>query len=592
MKAKYEVDVLIVGGGASGLSASMLLSSYGVSTHLASRHPTTSILPKAHIISIKSMEMFREFGLDESIRAIATPPENMRYSGYYAGFVGPGEDYGRPIVRIGAWGRGGQDVEWEAASHVAGVNLMQSRLEPLMKAKAEALAPESVHFNTNFVDFEETSLGVLATLENRETGETYQVAARYLLACDGGRVVGPKLGVEMEGHVAVATSISIQFAADLSPWFHDSEVLTYTCLNPDTGIPCVLIHLGPKIWGAQSAEWLVHMVSFAGDHKSQDDATAIAAMKQSLGLPDLDAKILVINRWPLDAVVASKFRVGRAFMLGDAAHRWPPAGGHGLNMAIQDAYNLCWKLAAVIKRKAGEDLLDTYERERRPVAQQFVEIAFTGWEKTKDFMGAIGFSPRNSSETNWANIRKAWQEGPEGDAARRRISRTLPGILPNFNSLNVGFGYTYDDGAIVPDGPVGKSMIDPLGTFHPSTRPGHSLPHAWVETLLGRVALGDRVGRGRFVLIAGESGQAWKSAAERVAEERGIALDAFTVGGTEGDLLDMRHAWDRLREHGPDGAILVRPDRFIGWRARQGVSDPLAELRSAFDRLLTTGDTR
>lgn len=587
MIVSSECDVLIVGGGAAGLAASMLLSSYGIKTHLVSKYAETSNLPKAHVISIKTMEIFRELGLEDAVRARSTPQENMRYAGFYAGFGGDGPDHGRPIARIGAWGRGGQDVEWVEASSVLGTNLMQSQLEPLMKAKADELAPNDIHFYRNFLSFEQVEDGIIALIEDRATEQSYEVKARYLLACDGGRIVGPQLGIEMEGHLGVATSVSIHFSADLSRWFRDTEALTCSILNPDAALPCVLVPMGPEKWGAETTEWLVHLGSLQGDHKLFDDETAIATMKACLGLPDLDCTVHVINRWPLDAVVASRYRVGRAFMLGDAAHRNPPTGGHGLNAAIQDAYNIAWKLAAVIQGTASDALLDSYEAERRPLAQHIVKTSFTGWEHQRGISMAIGFSPKNTPEQNWANVRRVWQDGPEAEAVRRQLADALIGVLPNYNSLNVGFGYTYESEALVADGTPSRWSRDPLDTFHPSTRPGGSLPDTWVETLVGRVALGDIVGRGRLVLIAGEKGQAWRDAADRIADERGIALDAFIIGGTKGDWLDIRGNWARAREHGPSGAILVRPDRFIAWRAMELAADPYATLCDVFDRVLS-----
>lgn len=586
MRSAPERDVVIVGGGAAGLAASMLLSSYGITSHLVSKYAQTSRLPKAHGISIKSMEIFRELGVEDAIREVSTPLENMRYAGYYAGFAGPSADHGRPLARLGAWGRGGQDLEWLAASSVLGANLMQSQLEPLMKSRAQELAPDDIHFYRSFTSLREVEDGIVATVEDRGSGETYEVRGRYLLACDGGRVVGPQVGIEMEGELGVATSVSLHMSADLSEWFRDTEALTCSIFNPDTGQQCVLVPMGPRLWGARSTEWLVHLGSFKGDHKLFDDETAIRMMKECLGLPDLECEVHVINRWPLDAVVASRYRAGRVFVLGDAAHRNPPSGGHGLNAAIQDAYDLCWKLAAVVKGSASEELLDTYEQERRPVAQHIVRTAFAGWEKNRDVAVAVGFSAQNTGEQNWANIRTLWQDGPAGDATRRRLADSLLGVLPNFNSLNVGFGYTYDAGAVVPDGTPSRWSPDPLAAFHPGTRPGSSLPDTWVETLLGRVALGDLIGGGRWMLIAGERAQGWRDAANRIAAERAVPLDAVVIGGTAGDWLDLRGAWAIARKHEPEGAILVRPDRFVAWRAVEGVDDPYASLSDVFDVLL------
>ena len=213
MQIRRKSDVLIVGGGGSGLAASMLLSSHGISTTLISRYPETSKLPKASGLSIKTMEIFRELGLEADIRRIGTPPENMRYISFFAGFAGPGEDYGRRIARMAAWGRGGEDVDYVCASTVQPANLTQSFLEPLMRARAEQLAPGSVFFNHSFLDFEETETGVLTTIEDRARQEQYHIESRYIVACDGGRAVGPGLGIEMNGPLAVATSISVHFSA-------------------------------------------------------------------------------------------------------------------------------------------------------------------------------------------------------------------------------------------------------------------------------------------------------------------------------------------------------------------------------------------
>ena len=581
-----ETDVLIVGGGAAGLTASMLLATYGVPTLLVSKYPKTSNLPKAHVLSIKTMEIFRELGVEAAIRSIGTPEANMRFGGYYAGFAGPSADYGREIARIGAWGRGRTDLDYLLASSVGSANLTQNRLEPLMKARAEQLAPESLRFNHSLLTIRQDPDGAVASIEDRATGRAYDVRAKYVLACDGGRVVGPQLDIRMNGHLAVATSISIHFSADLSRWARDPEVLTRIILNPDTGVPCAIVPMGPDRWGPDATEWVVHLVSFAGDHKVYDDETAVATMLQALGLPDLKPDVHVINRWPLDAVVASAFRVGRVFVLGDAAHRMPPAGGLGLNTAVQDAYNLCWKLAAVLTDSAAEPLLDSYECERRPVAEQTVATAFKSWQSNATLTAALGFSPRNSREENWRNVRRLWEEGPGGDEARQAARKGLWGVVSSFANPGISFGYRYDVGAIVDDGSPRPQPLDDVYVYEPTTRPGHSLPAAWVDGLHDRVALGDLVGNGRFILIAGEDGQGWVEAAKIVAAERAINLDAFRIGTHDGDWLDLRFSWQRVREIGPTGALLIRPDRFVAWRSIAEMPDRIATLRTTFDTVL------
>ena len=392
----------------------------------------------------------------------------------------------------------------------------------------------------------------------------------------------------MEGHLAVATNVTIHFTADLSQWARDPEVLIRTIFNPDAGAPCVLVPVGPDTWGPQSREWVLHFISFPGDHKRYETDEALAAMRRGLGLPNFDPLVHVINRWPLDAVVASRFRVGRSFILGDAAHRMPPSGGHGLNSAVQDSYNLCWKIAAVLRGRAREELLESYEVERRPVAQRTVASAFSNWQNARHFAAALDFNPARSAGDMWDSLRRMWDgQGLEAEEARRRVRRGLAGSLPIYNHLNLSFGYSYDAGATVPDGSEpGPPTPDLTQIYQPSTRPGCSVPNAMLENLHDTAPLGDLLGRGRFVLIAGEEGAAWCDAARVVSAERGIELDAFSIGVSDGDYLDMRSEWLRLREIGPGGAILVRPDRFIAWRAMVMVQDPVMVLRHAFDRLL------
>ena len=175
-----EIPVLIVGGGGAGLTASMLLSQLGVETLLVSALPTTSILPKAHVLNQRCMEVFTDLGVAEEIYARGTPPEHMRYSAYYAGFAGPDAVFGRQIGRMESWGAGGLDTDWAAASACRQTNLPQIRLEPILKARAEALAPGRVKFNAELIDLEQDADGVTATVRDKTAGTDFVVRARVL----------------------------------------------------------------------------------------------------------------------------------------------------------------------------------------------------------------------------------------------------------------------------------------------------------------------------------------------------------------------------------------------------------------------------
>src|SRR5262245_5867530 len=370
---RIDVPVLIVGGGGAGLTASMLLSQLGVETLLVSALPTTSVLPKAHVLNQRAMEILTDVGVADEIYRRGTPPEQMRYTAYYVGLAGPDPIYGRQLGRMESWGAGGRDLDWAAASPCRQANLPQIRLEPILKARAEALAPGRVRFNTELVDLEQDADGVTATVRDKATGAETLVRARYVLACDGGRTVGRLLGVEMQGPRDVMRIVSIYMSADLSRWAGDPDVLIRWLWIPHRGSLATLVPMGPHHWGPDSEEWVFHLNYETNDTRAIDDAQVVADMKDALGLPELDPKVHVVSRWALEGILADRFQVGRVFMVGDAAHRHPPTGGLGLNSAIHDAHNLCWKISAVLGGHASEELLTTYEAERRPVDARNVQ---------------------------------------------------------------------------------------------------------------------------------------------------------------------------------------------------------------------------
>jgi 2,4-dichlorophenol 6-monooxygenase len=276
------------------------------------------------------------------------------------------------------------------------------------------------------------------------------------------------------------------------------------------------------------------------------------------------------------------------FLLGDAAHRHPPTGGLGLNGAVQDAYNLCWKMAAVLNGRAGTALLDTYDGERRPVDAANIDAAVAAAMNHSSVVTALGLSPEKSVEENWDALRPLWDDLPDSGPRRHAVSQAIATHSIEFRQHGVDFGYSYNSGAIVDDGSPPELRVDPVRIHEPSTRPGSPLPHAWVEREGVRMALGSLVHDGHFVLIAGEDGQAWVDAAKTLAEQRDIPLRTTRVGFGDVDHVDVRCAWLKQRGITPAGAVLVRPDRHIAFRAAGAATDPVAELGAAFEQILRT----
>jgi 2,4-dichlorophenol 6-monooxygenase len=583
---RITVPVLIVGGGGAGLTSSMLLSQLGVETLLVSALPTTSILPKAHVLNQRAMEILTDVGVADEIYRRGTPPEFMRHSAYYVGLAGPDPAFGRQIGRMESWGAGGLDVDWAAASACRQTNLPQIRLEPILKARAEALAPGRVRFNTELVDLEQDADGVTAVVRDKSTGTDTTVRARYLLGCDGGRTVGRRLGVALAGERDLMRIVSVYMSADLSRWARDPDVLIRWLWIPQRGTFCTLVPMGPDHWGPDSEEWVFHLNYETNDTRAIDDAQVVADMKDALGLPDLDATVHVVSRWSMEGILADRFQVGRVFMVGDAAHRHPPTGGLGLNSAIHDAHNLCWKVAAVLGGHAGPELLATYEAERRPVDARNVERSLANGMNHAVVGQAIGFAGDASPDANLAALRRALGESPEHVADRRRALAAIATQSMEFREHYVEYGQTYDSTAVVGDG-TAAMPLDDVHLYVPSTRPGSPLPHAELENQDGnRHTMMSLVRPGEFLLIAGEDGAAWCDSAKQLAASAGLPLRAVRIGHLEGEYRDPRCTWLRHRGIGRGGAILVRPDRFVAWRSLDASPDPTGELRSALARIL------
>src|SRR5499425_1194176 len=582
-----NVPVLIAGGGGAGLTASMLLARQGVEHLLVSARPNTSDLPKAHVLNQRAMEVLDDAGVADAIAQRSTPAANMAATAFYAGFAGTGPGYGRRLARLESWGAGGADEHWRAASAWRQLNLPQIRLEPLLKARAEELSPGRIRFGHELTGLEQDAEGVRATVRDHASGRQYVVRCQYLLGADGGRRVAGLVGVGYEGLGVVTQTATLHVSADFSPWARDPDVLIRWIFSPQAGVLVVMVPMGPQRWGPQSEEWVIHLNYPAGDPRAQSDAQVEADARTALGIPDAPWKIHKITRWSVEAVLASAFRAGRVFLLGDAAHRHPPTGGLGLTSAIHDAQNLCWKLALVLGGHAAPELLDTYEAERRPVDERNCQRSLENAVNHFEIGAALGISPDNTTEQNMARLRRLWSGRPEDAGHRSSVLRMMRAQSMEFSELNVEYGYSYQSAAVVPDGSAPPAPIDGIRVYQPSTRPGSPLPHAWIDDEDGnRRPIKDLVAPGRFLLIAGEEGEPWCDAARQLAAEANLPLDAVRIGHLDGDLYDPRCAWLRQRQIASGGAVLVRPDRFIAWRHPADTADPRAALAAALSKIL------
>ena len=593
-EAEVEVPVLIVGGGVAGLTASMLLSNLGIPSLLVSRYPHTSQLPKAHILNQRTVEIFTDIGVAPAVLAQSTPTENMHGVAIYTGLDGdgPSSRYARRIAYADGWGAGYTDPDYQSASACATANLPQILLEPILKRHAEQQSNATVHFHHELVDLRQDDDGVHAVILDHDNDVRYRVRSSYLLGADGGRTVANLAGIEMADHVQLGHALNVHMSADLSPYFDDSGTWIRCIYNPDypeyLTFGCVIIGVGPSRWGHRSEQWLVSMPLVSDDPDAVEPTRAVKRIGESLGINDFRPRVHHTSKWVMDSVLATTFQAGRVFILGDAAHRHPPTGGLGLNSAVHDAYNLCWKLAAVLDHHAGPELLDTYTPERRPVAAANIRASLNAAVHHFAITEALGLSTAKTAEENWGALRPLIEDCADSTSRRHRITQVFGESTNEFRLHNLEYGYRYQSTAVISDGAPIDEPLDELRLYEPSTTPGAPLPHAWVERAGERIALRTLIHRGHFVLIAGEEGHDWVEAAEKVAVRKGIALNTARVGMGDVDLVDIRFAWLKNRGISRTGAVLVRPDGHLAFRSTHSVDDPVAVLDSALNTILAT----
>jgi len=583
---RVDVPVLIVGGGGCGLCSSIFLSDLGVAHHLVERHASTSLLPKAHYLNQRTMEIARSHGFADTIYAVGAPMERFGHIQWVTSLGGDGPLDRRKFHEFDGFGGGSLEERYRRDSPCMSSNYPQLRLEPLLRQTAEQRAPESIHFGHEVVSWEQQPEGVLAKIHDHETDETYEVLATYVIAADGGKTFGPALGVEMIGPTNMLDMVSTHFAADLSDHADDDSMITWSINAEGQGSwsSGALVKMGPT-WDRHSEEWVIHFAFRPDDPARFDEDAIVPRLRELLKLPDLEPEVLKVSHWILDRIVADRFRVGSIFLAGDAAHRQPPTTGLGLNGAIHDAHNLCWKLAEVLAGRASDALLDSYQAERKPVSETNADWALAAFTNFAVIDVAMGLLPGAPVEANVAAMHQFFAEDRVGESKRARFAEVINTQRIEFQAHDIEIGFSYDSGALVADGTPAPSR-DPFGIeYTPTTRPGHRLPHAWIERDGRRVSTHDLVRPGAFALITDPDGLEWLRAAETVAAETGVTIDVAVIGA--GGAVDLDGQWATDNELGAGGMVLVRPDQHVGWRSVTPVASPEQALRDAIASILT-----
>lgn len=516
---ELDVEVLIVGGGPVGLSASIELSRQGISTLLVERHASTSIFPKARLITTRTMELFRAWGILDEVERAGMPREEFLAVGVGSSLTA--DDFVRSAAAI----------QRDAPQSPTYTHLCsQDHLEVILRGLAESQPRADVRFATTLTDLRADADHVEAVIET-EHGATL-VRSRYVVAADGARSgIRERLGIETEGPPTLGHMISIMFEADLGFLSSDRRAALSFLRDPPCAVEAV----------DNGRRWMVQTGYEPEEGGSPADFTeevCLASVRAAVGVPDLPVRILGVMPWLQQAKVATDFSRGRVFLAGDAAHVATPQGGFGMNCGIQDAHNLAWKLAAVLRGTAGPRLLDTYTAERRPVAGRTVDESLANALITFHMMEG----------------HLSMREAIEQQAGRR-------------SSEGLVLGFHYDSAAVVGDGTPAPTPADPYRTYVPTARPGHRAPHVWLDGQDGTVSTLDLLGP-RFTLLT-PAGGGWPQPAKEAAHRLGVELSVIEI--SDNGSAPLRSAtWAREYGLGPTGAVLVRPDGHVGWRRPTG----------------------
>jgi putative polyketide hydroxylase len=497
------IPVIIIGAGPVGLSASIALSRQGIRNIVIEKHPGTSIHPKARGVNVRTMELCRLWGAEQQIRRSELPVTARRF--LWMNHV-KGEIQG-DVSFV---------TEQEELSPTEPCLLSQDIFEQELLACLKTQKNSQVHLDTRVINIEQDDQFVYCELENRIDQTLTKIQAQYLIAADGANsFVRKKLNINMDGIPLLGTHVSVYCETDLSPWLSDKPFAVMAFTDKE--------QMGRVMMAVDLKRRWIFSKRVADANEILTKEAGIQLVCATVDEPELAVNVINISKWEMAALNAQQYRHGRIFLCGDAAHRIPPTGGMGMNTGIGDAHNLAWKIAYVIQGYADQTLLDSYEQERKPLAQTTID-----W-----------------SIINANRLRAIFQSLIDGNNNAFYEGLKEQGKHINHIGLDIGFIYAESQG------------FDP-NAYKSKAIAGMRAPHCWLLYNNHTISTIDLFEK-NYVLLAGENCMVEKLKFPIPEKYPKTTL----VIGKDVHILnqDFYTCYQLTKEQ----AVLVRPDGHIAW---------------------------